>query len=510
MKKLLYILFHRSVMGALALLAQIAFLLSIVLRFSEHVQAFYWCCILASITAALVILCSRMEPAYKIAWLLVVLPFPVFGGVFYLLVGNGYIPRRTQRRMQSILDTSRRVLQPDFKADDLLSLGGDAAGQAHYLETVAECPAYTNTEVSYFPLGDLAFPRMLEELEKAQRYIFLEYFIIQPGLFWDSILAVLERKAAQGVEVRVMYDDMGCMFTLPRDYDSTLRAKGIQCQVFNRFLPVMTLRLNNRDHRKLMIIDGRVGFTGGINLADEYINVRERFGHWKDSALCLEGDAVWSMAVMFLSMWNYYTPGPTEDFDPFRPTVSCPVRPWTGYVQPYTDTPLDHEAVGQSVYLNMISKARRYIYITTPYLIIDVATNTALCNAAKSGVDVRILTPHIPDKRYVFEVTRAHYPPLLDAGVKIYEYTPGFLHAKNFVVDDRFATVGTVNLDYRSLFLHFEDGVWLCEAPCIQDIRRDFEQTMAQSQPVTLRQFKHLNILLQLYRSILRVFAPLM
>ena len=508
MKKLLYILFHRSVFVALALLAQITTLFIMVSLFSEYTQIFYWCCIALSVLAALAIVGSRMEPGYKIAWLLLVLPFPVFGGIFYIMSGGGTIPKRTQKRMQGMLEKSAQALREDFKADDLLPLGGDAAGQASYLERRAACPAYTNTETEYFPLGDDAFPRMLEELEKAQKYIFLEYFIIEPGVFWDSILAILERKAAQGIEVRVIYDDMGCMFTLPRDYDEILSQKGIQCRVFNRFLPVMSLRLNNRDHRKLLIIDGKVGFTGGINLADEYINVRERFGTWKDSSILLEGDAVWSMTVMFLTMWDNIANW-DEDFERFRPPAA-PVRPWTGYVQPYTDTPLDRETVGQAVYLNMIAKAKNYIYITTPYLVIDVATNTALCNAAKSGVDVRIITPHIPDKRYVFEVTRAHYPPLLEAGVKIYEYTPGFIHAKNFVVDDRFATVGTVNLDYRSLFLHFEDGIWLCEAPCIREIRKDFEETLKVSESYSLRRFKHLNILLQLYRSILRVFAPLM
>lgn len=508
MKKILYILFHRSVFVALALIAQITTLAVMVSIFSEYTQIFYWCCISMSVMASLAIVGSRMEPGYKIAWLLLVLPFPVFGGIFYLLVGGGYVPKRTQKRMKGILEKSFFALKDDFKADDLIPLGGDAAGQASYLERRAACPAYTNTETEYFPLGDEVFPRILEELEKAEKYIFLEYFIIQPGVFWDSVLAILERKAAQGVEVRVLYDDFGCMFTLPRDYNETLTKKGIQCRVFNRLMPVMSLRLNNRDHRKLLIIDGKAGFTGGINLADEYINVRERFGHWKDSAILLEGDAVWSMTVMFLTMWDNIADW-DEDFERFRPPAS-PVRPWTGYVQPYTDTPLDREAVGQSVYLNMIAKAKNYVYITTPYLVIDVATNTALCNAAKSGVDVRIITPHIPDKRYVFEVTRAHYQPLLEAGVKIYEYTPGFIHAKNFVVDDRFAVVGTVNLDYRSLFLHFEDGVWLCEAPCIRDIRRDFEATLEVSELYSLRRFKHLNILLQLYRSILRVFAPLM
>lgn len=508
MKKIIYILFHRSVFVALSLLAQIAILFVMVFTFSEYTEFFYWGCILLSVAAALAIVGSQMEPGYKIAWLLLILPFPVFGGIFYLLVGGGHIPKHTRRRMQGILEKTMVSLQEDFKADDLLPLGGEAASQARYLEQCAACPAYTNTETEYFSLGDLAFPRMLEELRKAEHYIFLEYFIIEPGVFWDSILAILEEKAAQGVEVRLIYDDMGCMFTLPRDYDQQLAAKGIQCRVFNRFVPVMSLRLNNRDHRKLLIIDGHAGFTGGINLADEYINMRQRFGHWKDSVIFLEGDAVWSMTVMFLTMWDNCC-GWDEDFDRFRP-AAAPVRPWTGYVQPYTDTPLDHETVGQAVYLNMISKARNYIYITTPYLVIDVATNTALCNAAKAGIDVRIITPHVPDKRYVFEVTRAHYPPLVQAGVQIYEYTPGFIHAKNFVVDDRFATVGTVNLDYRSLFLHFEDGVFLCEAPCIQDIRKDFEQTLERCELITPRRFKHLNILVQLYRNILRVFAPLM
>lgn len=490
------------------MLTQIIILAVVVITFSEHANHFYWCCILASIAAALAIIGSRMEPGYKIAWLLVILPFPVFGGLFYLLIGGGHISKRTQKKMQGILQKSALALRGDFKADDLLPLGRDAASQAHYLEQYAACPAYTNTAAEYFSLGDLAFPRMLEELRKAERYIFLEYFIIQPGTFWDSILAILEEKAAQGVEVRLLYDDMGCMYTLPRNYDRKMISKGIQCQVFSRFVPVMTLRLNNRDHRKLMIIDGKIGFTGGVNLADEYINLKNRYGHWKDSVILLEGDAVWSMTVMFLSMWDDRR-GLNEDFDRFRPP-SAPVRLWTGYIQPYTDTPLDNETVSQAVYLNMIARAKKYIYITTPYLIIDVATNTALCNAAKSGIDVRIITPHIPDKRYVFEVTRAHYPPLLEAGVQIFEYTPGFIHAKNFVVDGRFATVGTVNLDYRSLFLHFENGVWLCEAPCIQDICTDFEETLKVCEPISLRRFKHLNILLQLYRSILRIFAPLM
>ncbi len=508
MRRMKYLLFHRSVLVCLALLAQILVLWALLTQFSEHTEVVYWICIALSMSAVIWILGSAGEPAYKISWLILILPFPVFGGVFYLLVGGAGTSNRIVKKMKWIAHKSEDTLHADFKAEDLLVLGEDAAGQARYLEQKAGCPAYTNTDATYHPQGEGGYRSMLQALERAQRYIFLEYFIIQEGEMWNSILEILERKAAEGVEVRVLYDDIGCLFTLPRDYENQLRAKGIQCQVFNRFIPIVSLRLNNRDHRKMMIIDGGVGFTGGMNLADEYIGKTIRFGHWKDSLIQLEGDAVWSMTVMFLTMWDF-TCGWEEDFRTFRPTESV-IRPWTGYVQPYTDTPLTREWVSQGVYLNMISRARKYIYITTPYLITDIATTTALCNAAKMGVDVRIITPNIPDKRYVFAVTRAHYPPLLEAGVKIYQYTPGFIHCKNFVVDGCYATVGTVNMDYRSLFLHFEDGVWLCEAPCIQDIAQDFQETQKLSQPITMQELRSENPLIRLYRSILRAFAPLL
>ncbi len=458
MEKLLGLLFHRSVLVCTALLAQIIVLGALLLRFSEHTEVVYWICIALSMLAILWILSRPGEPAYKIAWLILILPVPVFGGVFYLLVGGTGVSRYTLKKMKWIAHKSEDTLHQDFKADDLLVLGEDAAGQARYLEQKAGCPAYTNTDAEYFPQGELGYRRMLQELEGAKKYIFLEYFIIQEGVMWNTILDVLERKAAEGVEVRVLYDDIGCMYTLPRDYAETLKARGIQCRAFNRFIPIVSIRLNNRDHRKFMIIDGHIGFTGGINLADEYIGAVVKYGHWKDSVVQLEGDAVWSMTVMFLTMWDY-TCGWDEDFRTFHPPTT-PSRPWTGYVQPYTDTPLSGEAVSQGVYLNMISRARKYIYITTPYLITDIATTTALCTAAKMGVDVRIITPNIPDKRYVFEATKAHYPPLLEAGVKIFQYTPGFIHCKNFVVDGQYATVGTVNMDYRSLYLNFENGDW--------------------------------------------------
>lgn len=508
MKKLLYFLFHRSVIVAISLLVQIAVLVLMIVKFSESFTQFYWVCIFVSFLAAIGIVSSRSDPAYKIVWLVLILPFPVFGGMIYMVFGGSRHPRWLRKAMQTINEKMVAALKGELKADTLIRVGEGAAFQARYLERRAHCPVYDDSRAEYFSIGEDCYERMLAELKKATRYIFLEYFIIQEGKMWDSILDILQEKAKQGVDVRVMYDDMGCMFTLSKDYQEKLEEMGIRCCAFNRFIPVMSLLLNNRDHRKMCIIDGRIAFTGGINLADEYINERERYGHWKDSGLMVEGGAAWSMAVMFLTLWDYAMQQ-EEDYDSFCPEQS-PVQGACGYIQPYTDSPLDYEAVGHTVYLNMISKAEKYIYITTPYLILDTATNTALCNAAKAGVDVRIITPHIPDKKSVFHVTRAHYPPLLEAGVKIYEYTPGFIHAKNFVVDDQFATVGTVNLDFRSLFLHFENGVWMCKTDCIQDIKEDFLQTLKKSEKVGLRKSRRLNLLVQFYRSVLRMFAPLM
>ena len=505
----LRVLFRRRVWTILLLVLQVWFFVNLIVGGSQLSRRFSGILTVISVVAVLYIVSKKDKGAYKTAWAILILTVPLFGGLLYLLF---HLQTSTRRFSKDVLHAQRKAEVEYSAAGDDYAAAAEALPehlpQIRYLQEYAGFPIYADTETHYLTPGERKLEALLRELRKAERYIFLEYFIIQPGVFWNSVLEILEEKAAQGVEVRLIYDDMGCMFTLPRDYNEQMAARGIQCRVFNRFVPVMSLRFNNRDHRKFLIIDGKVGFTGGINLADEYINRRERFGHWKDSAILLEGDAVWSMTVMFLTMWDHCC-GWEEEFHHFRPEPA-PARPWTGYVQPYTDTPLDREAVGQAVYLNMIGKARKYIYITTPYLVIDVATNTALCNAAKSGVDVRIITPHIPDKRYVFEVTRAHYPPLLEAGVRIYEYTPGFIHAKNFVVDDRFATVGTVNLDYRSLFLHFEDGVWLCEAPCIQDIRRDIEETLRVCQRISLRQRKYFNPIIQLYRNILRIFAPLM
>lgn len=509
--KLLKLLCQRVVLVSLCILLQLIFVMALLVHYWNQGDSglIYLISMVLGLLLTLVIISNRTNPAYKVAWIVVILAFPVFGITFYLLFGGNRLTRRLKRKLEATERVMRsgQSQQPET-AEALEQQAPLAARQSQYMRTMAHCPVYRNTETEYFPLGDVCFPRMLEELRKAKRYIFVEYFIIEEGEMWDAILKLLRERAADGVDVRVIYDDWGCITKLPSGYWRTLEAMGIKCSVFNPYIPVMSARLNNRDHRKFLIIDGKVGFTGGINLADEYINRVERFGHWKDAGVMLRGEGVWSMTVMFLAMWEYVR-GTHEELAHYRPAPG-PAGPYHGYVQPYTDSPLDFESVGENVYLNMISKAQDHVYIMTPYLIIDNEMQTALASAARSGVDVRIITPHVPDKVYVHPLTRAHYEQLVEAGVRIYEYTPGFIHSKVFSVDGEYATVGTVNLDFRSLYLHFENGVWMYQTDCIGRIEQDFQDTFAISQEVTLEQCHATKWYIRLLRACLRMFAPLM
>ena len=509
MKKLGKLLSHRAPwMGGLILLQLISSVI-LIQQFSQYYIYVSWLCITITVLAVVWIIGNRSNPGYKLGWVILILVFPLFGGIAYMLFGGNRLSRYNQKRLKVMQYKIKQNLGEECRSDVFQEVAGPEAGHiARYLERVACCPVYGNTATKYYPLGDDCYDDILQALEQAERYIFVEYFIIEEGMFWNSVLDVLERKAAQGVEVRVIYDDIGSLFTLPADYNRRLEQRGIHCRVFNRLVPVVSLRQNNRDHRKYLIVDGKIAFTGGINMADEYINVKKRFGHWKDSAIRLQGDAVWSMTVSFLSMWDF-TEGSVEEYSPFR-ADPAPLTPAGGYVQPYSDCPWDEEPVGQTVYLKLINRAREYVYITTPYLVIDYSTTLALASAAKSGVDVRIITPHIPDKKTVFQVTRSCYPELVEAGVKIFEYEPGFIHGKNFVVDDRYATVGSINMDYRSMFLHFENSVLLYDTPTIQDIKRDFLETQAVSIPITPAVCKAVPWYKQVLRNVLRVFAPLL
>ena len=509
MKKILRFITQRVVITALLIVLQALLLFGFIWKLDNYFVYFYAGSVLLSLLITLGIINSKSNPAYKIAWLIPILLFPVFGGLVYLLFGSDRTGRYLRKKLQGIGTEMDNVIGEAYRRSGAEQLPPDAANQSRYISHCAYCPPYQNTTTEYLPLGEVKFERMVEELKKAKHYIFLEYFIIQEGKMWNTILDILRQKAAEGVDVRVIYDDMGCIMILPTGYDRTLEQMGIKCRIFNPFVPILSSRFNTRDHRKICVIDGNVGFTGGINLADEYINAYEKHGHWKDTSILLKGEAVFNLTVMFLSMWDYLdgTTGKT-DYSRYYPTV------WDenakGYVQPFADNPLDDEAVGETVYLNLINKAKRYVYITTPYLILSSEMLTALTSAAKCGVDVRIITPHVPDKWYVHAVSRSHYQPLIEAGVKIYEYTPGFIHAKTFVVDDDYAVVGTINLDYRSLYLHFECAVWMYQTPSVAQVRDDFFKTQQISQEITLEECRSLSFPRRLGRSVLRVFAPLM
>ena len=508
LKKLLKLLTMRVTLVGVSILVQAVFLAIILVSFGSYFVYFYALSLVISLIVVLIIVNGDSNPAYKIAWIIPILLFPVFGGLFYLLLGGNHMGRWSRQKMQSV----QRQMANSLRNNDPLiqrvkTRAPSAAGLMRYVQKYAYCPPCENTHTKYFALGELAFENMKAQLRKAQHYIFLEYFIVEDGKMWGEILEILRQKAAQGVDVRMIYDDLGCVMTLPYRYDLTLEQMGIRCCVFNPFLPVLNSHFNHRDHRKILVVDGHTAFTGGINLADEYINARKKYGHWKDNAILIQGPGAWNLTVIFLSMWNYLR-GSKEDIMSFFPVF--PEVHSGGIVQPFADNPLDGEPVSETVYLHLINSANRYLYINTPYLIIGNETVTALTAAAKRGVDVRIITPHIPDKWYVHAVTRANYTALLEAGVRIYEYTPGFNHAKTIVVDDRWCVVGTINMDYRSLYLHFECGVLLYGTDTVEDVRDDFIKTLRRCQIISLADCRRAPWYIKTGRALLRMFAPLM
>ncbi|HEX3010831.1 MAG TPA: cardiolipin synthase [Syntrophomonadaceae bacterium] len=501
----------RAIFFGIAIAAQLLILIGIIIRFNQYFALFYGISFLISIIAVLWIINANSNPDYKIAWIIPILLIPIFGGLFYLFFGGKKLSKRKKNKMISIANLTRKALTENSNIiNEIRRYNETAANQSTYIQNSSFYPPHYNWISEYLPSGEVMFARLKEELFKAESFIFMEYFIIEEGVMWNGILDILKEKASRGIDVRIIYDDAGCMTTLPYGYDKKLAEAGIKCCVFDPMVPILNPRLNNRDHSKFTVIDGITAFTGGINLADEYINAVEKYGHWKDSAIMLKGEAVWNLTVMFLSMWGYLR-GIEDNINLFRkcfPPDQKKVR--DGYIQPFADSPLDDELVGETVYLNLINKARRYVYITTPYLIIDHEIVTALKSAAKGGVDVRIITPHHPDKWYVHEVTRSYYKTLTAGGVKIYEYTPGFIHSKTLVVDDEYGVVGTINMDYRSFYLHFECGVWLYQCTSIFDIKNDFLNTLKNCREITAADMEAIKWYRALICSILRAFAPLM
>lgn len=463
--------------------------------------------VLVSLLVALHIVMRKIKGAYKVTWIFLILLFPLFGGLLYLIFTCQFMTRKAEKQSKkTLLETENAFYAANGVCRDAAEKAPAYETQVRYLQNCAGFPAFSHTQTQYYSPGEQYFEALLEALRGAKRYIFLEYFIIEEGVMWNSILEVLLEKVSRGVEVRLIYDDMGCFLLLPKEYAAFLRKKGIKTCVFNPFRPVLSTLQNNRDHRKIAVIDGEIAFTGGINLADEYINAIEKHGHWKDAGVRLHGAAAWGFAVIFLQMWMLCTKEQI-DFNAYLPKAPLPES--DGLVVAYADTPLDKENVCEHVYLQMINNAKRYVYINTPYLIIDDSMVSALCLAAKSGVDVKIVTPHKWDKRFVHFTTRSYYRELIAAGVQIYEYTAGFVHAKNFVCDDAIASIGTANLDFRSLYLHFECGALLLESRAAMQLAADFKAVLPQCKRIALQDCKG-PWGIRLLEEVFRLFAPLM
>lgn len=463
-----------------------------------------------SFVLVLYIVTKRDEGTYKMLWLLVILSFPLPGTILYLVFGNKRTTGSLRRRLAKVAGQFPSEHNSQGALDALEGSNPRMAQTFAYLGSIADAQVYPNDGARYYALGDDLFPAMLDAMEQARSYIFMEYFIVTPGAMWDALVEVMERKVAEGVDVRLLYDDVGSISTFSYQDVLALRAKGIQCAPFNPLVFVKGV-INYRDHRKMLVVDGTVAFTGGVNLADEYINAINRFGHWKDTGIRLTGEPVQAYVHMFVEFWNAFAEHPIPQNLVAPPTPKDPVskKSADGWVLSYYDSPLRTHAASNELYIELLSQATEYAWFFTPYLLPGDALLNALVRAAERGVDVRIIMPGIPDKKLVFRMAHSFYPVLLEAGVRIYEYTPGFVHAKGCVVDDIVGTVGTVNLDYRSLFLHFENNVLLYQASMLADLKVDFETTLGLCRAMELGTNVRMSFGRWLADGALRLFAPL-
>ena len=502
------IIFGRTLIVAVAFIIQFLLLGVTFFWAKEYSGIVYAGFSVLGLIALLHIFNSRGNPDFKLVWMLPLLLFPVFGALFYTYIMIQPGTKVIYQRLRVLGEKSRVYLKQDEKTFETLKEENPQMGRmADYLLEHGNCPVYQNTTIQYFPLGDDQFPELLKQLKKAEKFIFLEYFILEEGYMWESVLEILQEKVKAGVEVRVMYDGMCELTLLPNFYPKLLKKYGIQCKMFAPIRPVFSSHYNNRDHRKIVVIDGKVAFTGGTNLADEYINKKERFGHWKDTAVMVTGDAVQKFTCMFLEMWHT-TEKQEPDYEAYL-TPKSMLKEKDGYVIPYDVMPYGTERVGKQIYLDILNTACQYVHIMTPYLILDYEMISALTYAAKRGVEVSIIMPHIPDKKYAFALAKTYYNELLEAGVKISEYKPGFVHAKIFVSDNKKAVVGTVNLDYRSFYHHFECGVFFYENSEVQRIEEDFEETMKKCIHISLADYKKLKRATRIEGKVLRLIAPL-
>ncbi len=511
MRKLLKVMFSQVAIVSFLLILQLALMFVSLLRISEYFLYFDIFLKIVSIAAVVIIINRHSNPTYKLAWVIAILLFPMFGGLFYLFITGQMHTKYFFYKLEEVQrETNRPYNQSEAVINEIKESRPERENTVRYINNASGFSAYRCTQAQYFPQGEDKFKSLLIELEKAEKYIFLEYFIIKEGVMWDSILEILKKKAANGVDVRVMYDGMGSMTLLPKNYPKTLESYGIKCCVFSPFTPFLSALQNNRDHRKILVIDGKTAYTGGVNLSDEYINIDYPYGHWKDMSVLVRGEAAFSFTRMFLQLW-WHTTKKEEDIKDFEPDFSeTEETGQDGYVMPYCDVPQDKYQIGEFIYLDIINKAKKYIYITTPYLILDHEMIVALTNAAMSGVDVKIICPLVADHWYARAVAYSYYKELLDAGVKLYEYTPGFIHGKTFCSDGEVAVVGSVNLDFRSLYLHFECAAWFLDSSVVNSVYEDFTATIEKCSVITKESCTKMNPLRKILNAFLRLFAPLM
>lgn len=499
----------RLIFVILAVLIQVVWLVLLVVKLNAYSVPLTIVSSVIALLAVLRIYGLHMNAAFKMPWIMLILVSPIMGLCLYLLLGRSGLSSRMEKRFSRIdNELTGKLTQNEEIFNQLKQKDMAIANQSYYIEKFAKFPIYQNTDVIYYADAETGFEAQKAEIRKAKKFIFLEYHAIEDDVAFHSMKKILVEKAAQGVEVRILYDDVGSIGFINKDFITRMEADGIKCRVFNPLLPVVNVFMNNRDHRKITVVDGKVGFTGGYNLANEYFNLTHPYGHWKDTGVKITGDAVRSLTALFLEMWNV-TKETDTDYDQYLPYIPYKSKE-NGFVQPYADSPLDNEPVGENVYMNMVKNAKKYIYFTTPYLIISDEMNRELGLAAKRGVDVRIITPGIPDKKPVYQVTRSYYAGLVTQGVRIFEYTPGFIHAKQCVCDDEAAAVGTINLDYRSLYLHFENGVFLYDCSAVLDMKKDFDETFPRCQEVTEKYKTGRSTVLRIGQCIMRLFSPLM
>ncbi len=498
----------RFIIAILLIILETVAVLTVTVLCALYIPYFYIAMFATQVFCVLRIINSKENPDYKIPWLLFVLVVPVAGFMIYFMFYNRILHKKFVKRLD-VIENQQVKVDDEIVLDKMKKEDKQAYLQAKLLKKLAHTNVYQNTDMKYFDMGEKLFASMMEDLRKAQKFIFLEYFIIEEGIFWNSILEVLKEKAANGVEVRVVYDDVGCMNTLPGNYYKILKKYGIKAVCFSRLRGQADNEFNNRSHRKIMVIDGKVGYTGGVNIADEYINEIELFGKWKDVGVRLEGEAVVQLTSTFLADYEMNVKTPVVEFKPYFCDGTSMAN--DGYVVPFGDgpKPMYKHRVAKTMIMNMLNQAQDYVYMMSPYLIIDNELCQTMENAALRGIDVRIITPHIPDKKIIFVMTRSYYKRLMDAGVKIYEYEPGFVHAKVYMSDDKYGIVGTVNLDYRSLVHHFENGIWMYNHEVLSEIKADMVETMNVSLKVSDKLLKD-NVGQRAVRALVTALAPLL